>query len=189
METALTFGSVGDIIAICQIVIELSRALGSSSGSARQYQDLREDLESFTRTLMQVSTSTLSLSHTKHGLGDDDSYQVIAIYERHEDSPWLNNLDKEIRRVVDDCAVSLRETLNYFHVKYHRHLQPGGSSNAVKDAVKKLEWSFTEKDKILALQEKMKAVVGNLTLLTAVAAQYGTPLILQSRAALMVAFR
>ncbi|KAH6685669.1 hypothetical protein F5X68DRAFT_209105 [Plectosphaerella plurivora] len=149
METALTFGSVGDIIAICQIVIELSRALGSSAGSARQYQDLREDLERFTRTLMQV----------------------IAVYERHENSLHLNNLDKEIRRVVDDCAVCLRETLDFFHVKYHRHLQPGGSSNVVKDAVKKLEWSFTEKEKVLALQEKVKAVMGNLTLLTTIAAQ------------------
>lgn len=59
MELALTFGSLGDIIAICQIALQLGRALSTSrdgaSGSAKEYQSLRSDLDQFVRVLMQVS--------------------------------------------------------------------------------------------------------------------------------------
>lgn len=58
MEVALTFGSLGDIIAICQVAVQLGRAIGVGSGvvgeSAKEYQDFREDLDAFVRILMQV---------------------------------------------------------------------------------------------------------------------------------------
>ncbi|KAK8062324.1 hypothetical protein PG997_014421 [Apiospora hydei] len=68
MEVALTFGSVGDIIAICQIAIQLSRALGvgcaEASGSAKEYQDLRKDLDAFTHIKVReqrIAISTLRI--------------------------------------------------------------------------------------------------------------------------------
>jgi hypothetical protein len=54
MSAALTFGSVGDIIALCGLAVELGRALSGARGSAREYQDLREDLNLFVQVLMQV---------------------------------------------------------------------------------------------------------------------------------------
>lgn len=57
MEAALTFGSVGDIIAICQIVIQLGRALRSAGGSAQEYQELCRDLDAFVQILLQVRIS------------------------------------------------------------------------------------------------------------------------------------
>lgn len=54
MEVALTFGSVGDIIAICQLAMQLRQALGVASCSTKEYQDTRKGLDSFTQVLMQV---------------------------------------------------------------------------------------------------------------------------------------
>jgi len=57
MEFALTFGGLGDIIAVCQLAIRLGRALGvgcSAAGSAKEYRDVREDLDTFVRILMEV---------------------------------------------------------------------------------------------------------------------------------------
>ncbi|RYO92152.1 hypothetical protein DL762_001810 [Monosporascus cannonballus] len=149
MEIALTFGSVGDILAICQVVIQLSRALGSTAGSVRQYQELRDDLDGFVRVLMHV----------------------IATYEQHEQGPWLNSVDKEIKRVVADCGVLVQDALDHFHAKYHKNLRPGGSGNAVKDIIKKMEWSFLEKDNLQTLHEKVKTYTERVALLTGIAAR------------------
>lgn len=59
MEVALTFGSLGDIIQVCQLAIRLSRAVGvgkaaAGGESAKEYQLLREDLDLFVRVLMQA---------------------------------------------------------------------------------------------------------------------------------------
>ena len=61
MECGLAFGSVGDIISICRIVIELRRALRDTAGSAQQYQELRKDLDDYLRILMQVCVLSLSV--------------------------------------------------------------------------------------------------------------------------------
>jgi hypothetical protein len=58
MEVALTFGSLGDIIQLCQLAIQLSRAVGVGYGavgqSAKEYQDLQDDLDTFVHVLLQV---------------------------------------------------------------------------------------------------------------------------------------
>ncbi|KAK3941234.1 hypothetical protein QBC46DRAFT_353431 [Diplogelasinospora grovesii] len=151
MEVALTFGSLGDIIAICQIVIELSRALGSTAGSAREYQDIREDLDSFVRVLMQVT----------------------ATYEQYEVSPWLEGVDKEIKRAVAECARLVQDALDRIRAKkYPPSLRSGGSGNAARDAIKKLEWSFrNEKESLRTLQERLRSRTETITLLTGIAAQ------------------
>lgn len=61
MELALTFGSVGDIIQLCQLAIQLRRAIGAGCNgigeSAIEYRELREELDTLVRILMQVSDS------------------------------------------------------------------------------------------------------------------------------------
>lgn len=63
MEVALTFGSLGDIIQLCQLAIQLGRAVGVGCGavgeSAKEYQELRHDLDFFVRILMQVNSIVL----------------------------------------------------------------------------------------------------------------------------------
>lgn len=61
MEVALTFGSVGDIIQLCQLAIQLKRAIGAGCNSvgesAKEYQELRDELDTLVRILMQVRSS------------------------------------------------------------------------------------------------------------------------------------
>ncbi|KAF5013989.1 hypothetical protein FDECE_19 [Fusarium decemcellulare] len=70
MEVALTFGSLGDIIQLCQLAIQLGRAVGVGCGavgeSAKEYQELHGDLDFFVRILIQVKTnfSRLPSSYT-----------------------------------------------------------------------------------------------------------------------------
>lgn len=100
MKFGLTFGSLGDIIAVSQIAIELSRTLGSAGGSTKQYQELREGLDGFVRVLMHVflglllSTVCLVSGHlTMHDH-----------YEQHELLPGLNSIDDDIRQLVTDSG-------------------------------------------------------------------------------------
>lgn len=59
MEIALTFGSLGDIIQLCQLAIQLSRAIGvgcnANGESEIEYKELRSELDTLVRILMQVS--------------------------------------------------------------------------------------------------------------------------------------
>jgi hypothetical protein len=52
---AITYGSVGDIIATVQIAAQLLKALSSSNGSAQDFQDLLIQLRTFHRFLDQVN--------------------------------------------------------------------------------------------------------------------------------------
>lgn len=54
--SGITFGSVGDIIAVGQIALQLAKALSDSRGSAKAYQALVKELQNFDQALLQVST-------------------------------------------------------------------------------------------------------------------------------------
>jgi hypothetical protein len=54
MSAAFTFGSLGDIIAVTQLVYQLAKALDHSRGSAREYQELRKDVDLFGQILVEV---------------------------------------------------------------------------------------------------------------------------------------
>lgn len=63
MEVALTFGSVGDIIQLCQLAIRLRRAIGAGVNgvgeSELEYQELRDELDTLVKILIQVSIQKL----------------------------------------------------------------------------------------------------------------------------------
>lgn len=52
--SGITFGSVGDIIAVAQIASALALALNDSRGSAKEYQSLKKELQAFDQALLQV---------------------------------------------------------------------------------------------------------------------------------------
>ncbi|KAH6656979.1 hypothetical protein BKA67DRAFT_176692 [Truncatella angustata] len=136
MEFAATFGSLGDIIAICQITIQLSRALGigtaGASSSAWEYQELRKEIDIFINILLNV----------------------VATCEQYT-SPSLSDLNRTIHTIVQDCHIQIQEILHRFVPKYHESLKPGGSTRKIVDAFKKLEWTVKEKERTRELQDKL----------------------------------
>ncbi len=56
---SITFGSVGDVIAVGQIAWSLAKALNDSRGSAKEYQGLVKELRAFERAVLQVYLNTL----------------------------------------------------------------------------------------------------------------------------------
>ena len=56
---SITFGSVGDIIAVGQIAWSLVQALTDSKSSAKEYQSLIKELRAFERAVLQVSSQCL----------------------------------------------------------------------------------------------------------------------------------
>ncbi len=50
----ITFGSVGDIIAVGQLAWSLGKALNTSRGSAAEYRSLIRELGAFEQAVLQV---------------------------------------------------------------------------------------------------------------------------------------
>ena len=55
MFPGVTFGSVGDILAICQIVAGLAKVLKGSQNSAKHYQWLLLKFDIYNKIILQVS--------------------------------------------------------------------------------------------------------------------------------------
>ena len=140
---AVTFGSIGDIIAVCQLAVQLGRALSDAAGSAIRYQELRADLNTFANILMQV----------------------VATYEQRDFSPYMIQLDVATKEVVDDCAVLIQEVLDRLQARYGSSLAPSGTGSKMKDTYKKTEFCFAEKERLAAVQEKLRKNTERLTLL------------------------
>lgn len=167
MEVALTFGSLGDIIQLCQLAIQLSRAVGVGCGavgeSVKEYLELRKDLDFFVRILMQVKSAVLDFQVT---MLTQVLPQVIETYQERESSPYLEGLNHVSKSVVDQTASLIQDALNHFQSRYKNSLLPGGSGKKLKDVYKKVEWSTREKERIRGLREKLQESVQRLSLLT-----------------------
>ncbi|KAJ6789712.1 hypothetical protein PWT90_00576 [Aphanocladium album] len=152
MEVALTFGSLGDIIQLSQLAIQLGRAVGvagaGSGESAREYQDLRQDLDLFVRILMQASKT------------------VVATYQQHEVTPYLQELDAVSKTVVDNCTTLIQDALNHLQARYGSSLTKEGSGNKAVDVMKRVEWCMKEKTRLGALRAAIQQNTQRLLLLS-----------------------
>ncbi|ROV98050.1 hypothetical protein VMCG_07055 [Cytospora schulzeri] len=149
MEFALTFGSIGDIIALCHVVYRFGQAMKDATAICTEYQDLRTDLEGFVRILMQV----------------------VATYEQHDNSVFMNELGRVSRDVVNQCGDLILQEINRLEARYGDYIRAQGSQSKVKRAYKMLEMSLREKESFCNLQDKLRMNTERLSLLTALAAQ------------------
>jgi small-conductance mechanosensitive channel len=60
MSFGITFGSIGDLIAIGEIAFVLAKSLSDSRGSAKEYQALVKELRTFDKALLQVNALPMS---------------------------------------------------------------------------------------------------------------------------------
>lgn len=142
----ITFGSVGDIIAIGQLIKTLVDTLDNSRGSSAEYVALTRDLWLFERALHQVSM----LSKTC-----DDSIELNALRV----TTW---------QAVETC----RESMSVFLAKirkFERSLGEGGSGNVVKDAARKVQWQLTRKEEVERFRAELAGHYAAINMLLATA--------------------
>ncbi|PQE14012.1 Glycoside hydrolase superfamily protein [Rutstroemia sp. NJR-2017a BBW] len=135
---SITFGSVGDIIAVGQISWSLAKALNDSRGSAKEYQGLVKELRAFERAVLQI----------------------VALWQNY-DCPDVITTD-----AVKDWLDTLRAFQEKAGKKYGASLgTSGGSGNLVKDISKKFVW-MKEKEDILDLRRKLSSATDTITVST-----------------------
>lgn len=149
MSVALTFGSLGDIIALCGLAVGFSKALSSTQGSVQAYQGLKHELDQFVQVLMH----------------DIETFQV---YENNE---WLNTLANVTKDIINECGSLIGEVSGRYRQKYQA-LDSDGSWHNVKSLFQKVEFSVRETERIQLLHDKLNNAIGRLSLLTSCAILY-----------------
>lgn len=96
---------------------------------------------------------------------------MVATYQQHEYSPYLDGLEDATRSVVDQCGGLLQEALGRFCPKYQDSLGVVASRNKVERIYKKIEWCGREKDRLRVLRERMQDSIQRLSLLSGLAAR------------------
>ncbi|KXX78308.1 hypothetical protein MMYC01_206239 [Madurella mycetomatis] len=141
---AISFGSVGDIIAVCLLAKDVVEAFDDSRGSAVEYRDIVRELGSLERCLLQVDLLCRSQ-------GQND--EILSICD-------------VARATVQDCRAALQE-LSTRVKKYDRYMV--GSNRPIPDALMKIRFHISEKEWIEKSRAKISSHRENLSMLLATA--------------------
>ncbi|KAK4673856.1 hypothetical protein QC763_115600 [Podospora pseudopauciseta] len=136
MEFTLTFGAVGDFLALLSLINDIRSALDDCRGSKKTYRDLVESL-----TLLQKSLE-----------------QVVKIYQGPGFASGLQDLGAIAQATVNQVCAALQEFRDRISSKYGSSLASNGSGNVLRDVTRKIQWKFEEKD-----VEQFRAKVAGLT--------------------------
>ncbi|KAF2185742.1 cysteine proteinase [Zopfia rhizophila CBS 207.26] len=132
-----TFGSVGDIIAICQVVQSAVSALNDARGSAADYQALSRSLSSLAQVLFKIDT----LSKNKRCVVN------------------MAGLDQTLK----DCFKCLHDFYATIE-KYSRALGAQGEKRLMKDIFRKIQW-LSEKEDVSNFHRDISTYLAMLQLL------------------------
>ena len=130
----VTFGSVGDIIAVGLLIKDLVKCLDDSRGSSAEYQAVIRELWSLDHALLEIELLFLS----NQGSKDLDALQDTAL---------------RIAEQCDSCIKGFREQVK----KYKDSLQPESSGNFVKNAARKVVWNISEKEPLARFRAEIIA--------------------------------
>jgi len=138
--------SVGDVIAVSILIKDVIKALDDSRGSATEYQEAIRELWALDKALLEVE----HLSRTC------------------ETTIEMNALSCTARSAAKQCRVYISDFLDKIK-SYNRNLGPRGSGNRLRDATKKLQWTFAQKDELAKFRTKVNghASAINMLLITA----------------------
>ncbi|KAK3367404.1 hypothetical protein B0T24DRAFT_390146 [Lasiosphaeria ovina] len=142
---AVSFGSVGDIIAVCLLVKDLADAFDKTRGSGAEYQGLTRELGSLERCLLQVDLLCRS---------PVQSQDIATICDA-------------ARSTIKDCELSLQDLYRRIQ-KYDRYLNNKGSgATFFANAAMKIRWQISEKDDIQKFRSTIAIHTDALSMLLA----------------------
>ena len=168
MPFPITFGSVGDIIAVAQIVTQIISALSDSRGSAVEYQQLFAELRS-----LQKALDYLDKLATRRGREVEtlDSIKLAAATCRRPLEAFQKKIEKYHRFLggdivnsddSDDCSTySNAESSRKDTCKF-------GLKKKLRSAARKIQWEFTMKNEVQRLQIYLSVHIETINTLLAI---------------------
>lgn len=148
----VTFGSVGDIIAVCLLVKDLVAALDNARGSKAEYQSLKRELHILERVLLEIE-----LFCQAHGGGG---------------TPELDALCVTAKAAVDRCKELVRDFLDRikkYDSRFRENSVSGTSSNIFKESALKVRWRAIEGDAVQKFRVEIAGTSSSLQMLLATA--------------------
>lgn len=144
--SAVTFGSVGDIIAVCLLAKQIVDSLDSARGSAAEYRSLATEIRSLEKTLLEVEL-------------------LVRKYKDHNAA--ISVLD-EVPDLIRDCR-NVLYSLDQDLKKYHKHLKESPCSNLAGRVGMKVRWEVSIKDKVIKYRVQIAAHCNalNMAMITA----------------------
>lgn len=123
MAFSPSFGSVGDFLSITILIKDIIVALDDCRGSSHKYQELRQRLGILGETIHHV----------------EQAFQNPELVVSNETSTTATRVISQIHQCL---AAFNSQKLEKFATSF----SPGGSGNAFKDAARKIQFKFDEKD-------------------------------------------
>lgn len=143
----VTFGSVGDIIAVALLVKDLVEALDQSRGSQVEYRQLVQEL----RLLEDVLRKVDHLCNTSGTSGFN--YETVALHRT--------------ALQITDSSRKLIQTFTAKLTKYEKTLGTTSTqkSNAIQSAFAKVRWQVGEKEDVARFRAEIAGQATSLTIL------------------------
>jgi hypothetical protein len=130
--SSVTFGSVGDIIAICLLAKDIARALDDSRGSSAEYQGLITEIRSLECSLLEVEMFTRTW----------------------RDTSTSSSLRHECCQLVNESRKTLEEFQAYLK-KYEPSLSRDGHTGILRRAGSKIKWQLLAKDTVSRFRSEL----------------------------------
>lgn len=130
--SSVTFGSVGDIIAVCLLAKSIVEALDDSRGASAEYQGLITEIRSLECSLLEVELFTRSWT----------------------DAATAASLQYECSKLVNECRKTLQDFQAYLK-KYDSSLSKDSCTGILKRAGTKIKWQLLANDTVSRFRSKL----------------------------------
>ena len=134
--------SAGDIITVVGLIQTVSKALRDTKGARANFKEVLHELDSLEDALNQAK-------------------DAIPEGERQR---------RDMRRVLRRCESTIKDFTSQIG-KYQSSLQAGGSGNAIRDTVRKIQWSLSKPEEVAAFRDLLRTHLTSLQIILQAATQ------------------
>ena len=135
-------GSLGDVIALINVVKELVTAFDKRKGSSAEYQEIIRKLWAFNQVLKEVETHCRSITTTDEATVSRDAMLCV----------------------VGQARTSIEALLKGI-LKFELSLRQGGSQSSLQDTARKAQWKLFHSDDSAKIQSEINMYCSILSVL------------------------